>query len=96
MTRTAGAGASDSEIAAAGELFARIEREVAAVLVGQVALVRRLLVALLADGHALLEGAPGLGKSLAVAALARASGLLFRRVQFTPDLLPAEIGRAHV
>jgi len=91
VTTAAAAGASDREIAAAGELFARIEREVATVLVGQVALVRRLLVALLADGHALIEGVPGLGKSLAVAALAKASGLQFRRVQFTPDLLPADV-----
>ncbi|MBL8841338.1 MAG: AAA family ATPase [Planctomycetes bacterium] len=83
--------ASAAEIAAAAALFQRIEAEVAQVLVGQRALVRRLLVALLADGHALIEGVPGLGKSLAVAALAQASGLAFKRIQFTPDLLPADV-----
>ncbi len=72
-------------------LLGRIEEEVGAVLVGQHALVRRLLLALLADGHALIEGVPGLGKSLAVAALGKASGLSFRRIQFTPDLLPADL-----
>jgi len=75
----------------AGAGLARIEAEVGAVLVGQRALVRRLLVALLADGHALVEGVPGLGKSLAVTALAKATGLSFKRIQFTPDLLPADV-----
>jgi MoxR-like ATPase len=91
LSRAAGDVGNDRSIAAARELFGRIESEVGAVLVGQAALVRRLMVALLADGHALIEGVPGLGKSLAVAALAEASGLNFRRVQFTPDLLPADV-----
>lgn len=79
------------EFEQAGELFARIAAEVGTVLVGQEQLVRRLLVALLVDGHALLQGVPGLGKSLAVAALAQATGLAFHRIQFTPDLLPADV-----
>ena len=74
-----------------GELCRRIESEVGAALVGQRTLVRRMVLALLCDGHLLIEGAPGLGKSLAVASLARALALDFRRIQFTPDLLPADL-----
>jgi MoxR-like ATPase len=59
------------------------------VLVGQKALLDGLLIGLLADGHVLLEGVPGLAKSLAVQSLARAIGASSRRIQFTPDLLPA-------
>ena len=66
------------------------------VIVGQDALLDGLLIALLADGHVLLEGLPGLAKSLAVASLARAIGGQFRRIQFTPDLLPADLVGTHV
>jgi MoxR-like ATPase len=66
------------------------------VIVGQEALLDGLLIALLADGHVLLEGLPGLAKSLAVASLARAVGGRFRRIQFTPDLLPADLVGTHV
>ncbi|MBL9077149.1 MAG: AAA family ATPase [Planctomycetes bacterium] len=66
------------------------------VIVGQDALLDGLLVALLADGHVLLEGLPGLAKSLAVSSLARAVGGQFRRIQFTPDLLPADLVGTHV
>ncbi len=66
------------------------------VIVGQEALLDGLLIALLADGHVLLEGLPGLAKSLAVSSLARAVGGRFRRIQFTPDLLPADLVGTHV
>jgi MoxR-like ATPase len=66
------------------------------VIVGQDALLDGLLIALLADGHVLLEGLPGLAKSLAVSSLARAVGGQFRRIQFTPDLLPADLVGTHV
>jgi MoxR-like ATPase len=66
------------------------------VIVGQDALLDGLLIALLADGHVLLEGLPGLAKSLAVQSLARAIGGQFRRIQFTPDLLPADLVGTHV
>jgi len=66
------------------------------VIVGQDALLDGLLIALLADGHVLLEGLPGLAKSLAVSSLARAVGGHFRRIQFTPDLLPADLTGTHV
>jgi MoxR-like ATPase len=65
--------------------------EVERVIVGQQALVRSLLVGLLADGHVLLEGLPGLAKSLAAESLATALGGTFRRIQFTPDLLPSDL-----
>ena len=66
-------------------------REVEKVIVGQDDLVHSLLIGLLADGHVLLEGVPGLGKSLAVMSLATALGGEFRRIQFTPDLLPSDL-----
>jgi len=61
------------------------------VIVGQKALIDGLLIGLLADGHVLLEGLPGLAKSLAVQTLAQALGGTFRRIQFTPDLLPSDL-----
>jgi MoxR-like ATPase len=69
----------------------QVEAEIQKVIVGQEQLVRRLLVGLLARGHLLLEGVPGLAKTLAVKTLARTLALEFRRVQFTPDLLPADL-----
>ncbi len=68
-----------------------LERTLAGVLVGQKALVDSLIVALLTGGHVLLEGVPGLAKSLAVASLAKAVRGSFARVQFTPDLLPSDL-----
>ncbi len=70
---------------------ADVRAEVAKVIVGQRALVDGLIVALLADGHVLLEGVPGLAKTLAVRTLAQAVDTGFQRIQFTPDLLPADI-----
>ncbi|HJT77546.1 MAG TPA: AAA family ATPase, partial [Gemmataceae bacterium] len=65
--------------------------EMARVIVGQRVLIDRLLAGLLTGGHILLEGVPGLAKTLAVRTLARALRLSFRRIQFTPDLLPADV-----
>jgi MoxR-like ATPase len=89
--RTRPAAPAASRLAQAAALLQRIDAAVARVLVGQRLLIERMLIALLADGHLLIEGVPGLGKSLAVAALAKALGLEFRRIQFTPDLLPADL-----
>ena len=69
----------------------RMRAELAGVVIGQRAMIDRLLVGLLADGHVLLEGVPGLAKTLAVRALAASIDASFRRVQFTPDLLPADL-----
>jgi MoxR-like ATPase len=69
----------------------QVETEIRKVLVGQDELVHRLLIGLLTRGHLLLEGVPGLAKTLAVKTLARTLALDFKRVQFTPDLLPADL-----
>src|SRR5690606_10273941 len=71
--------------------LAELRTAIAQAVVGQDAVVEQLLVALLAGGHALLEGVPGLGKTLLVRALGQAVRLTFRRVQFTPDLMPSDI-----
>ena len=68
-----------------------LKREVGKVIVGQEDLIEKMLVALLADGHLLIEGVPGLAKTLAVKTLAQAIHAQFQRIQFTPDLLPADI-----
>ncbi len=73
------------------EAFQALREAVAATVVGQHALLERLLVAVLADGHLLVEGVPGLAKTTAVRALADALGLGFRRIQFTPDMIPGDI-----
>ena len=77
----------DASLARLRDLKAAIARAV----VGQDAVVEQLLVALLAGGHCLLEGVPGLGKTLLVRSLGQALALEFRRVQFTPDLMPSDI-----
>jgi MoxR-like ATPase len=68
-----------------------LEQELGRVIVGQKHLVNRLLVALVTNGHVLLEGVPGLAKTLALKTLARAINVQFKRLQFTPDMLPADI-----
>jgi MoxR-like ATPase len=78
-------------IAAQAELVSKIREEVAKVIVGQEKLVDRLILALATDGHILLEGVPGLAKTLSVNTLARVSGMEFKRISFTPDLLPADV-----
>jgi len=69
----------------------RVRQEVARVIVGQQEVVEQLLIAILARGHCLLEGVPGLAKTLMVRSLADAMSLSFHRIQFTPDLMPADI-----
>jgi len=83
--------ASARRIERAGETLSRVRDEVARAVVGQRAMVDRLLIGLLTGGHVLLEGVPGLAKTLAVSSLAQALSLKFRRIQFTPDLLPADL-----
>ena len=74
-----------------GEARARIEQEVAKAIVGQKEVVEQVLTCLLAHGHALLIGVPGLAKTMLVNTLARVLDLSFNRVQFTPDLMPSDI-----
>jgi len=73
------------------ELASAIEREVGTFIVGQEQLVRQTLISLLAGSHALLEGVPGLGKTMLVRTMSEALDLGFSRIQFTPDLMPADI-----
>src|SRR5688500_13745333 len=68
-----------------------IETEVKSVIVGQDDLVRQTLICLIANGHALLEGVPGLGKTMLVRTVADVIDCSFNRIQFTPDLMPADI-----
>ena len=73
------------------ELATQIESEVGRVIVGQKEVVRQVLICILAGGHALLEGVPGLGKTMLVRTLGQVLDLKFSRIQFTPDLMPADI-----
>lgn len=89
---------SDFDIAAVNERLERdsafvddLTKEIGRVVIGQEYMIQRLLICLLADGHVLLEGVPGLAKTLAVSTLAQAVGCDFQRIQFTPDLLPADL-----
>jgi len=78
-------------IAKQAGLAQKISQEIGKVIVGQEAIIQRLLVALLADGHVLIEGVPGLAKTMAVRTLSDAIDTKFQRLQFTPDLLPADL-----
>ena len=81
----------DNEPRRLHEAFGALREALSAEIVGQAALIDRLLIALLADGHLLVEGAPGLAKTSAIRALAARLEADFARVQFTPDLLPADL-----
>ena len=85
------AGQIDEQIARHSKKCTDLVSEVGRVLVGQDAMVTRLLIGLLSGGHVLLEGVPGLAKTLAVRSLARAIHTGFSRIQFTPDMLPADV-----
>ena len=73
------------------ETFKRIETEIRKVIVGHEDAVRKVLIAFFAGGHVLLEGVPGLGKTLLVKAFSATIGVSFKRIQFTPDLMPSDI-----
>ena len=86
-----GITALNEQIKRESEFVRQLTAEVGKVIVGQKYLIDRLLVGLLADGHMLLEGVPGLAKTLAVKTLSAAIQTEFQRIQFTPDLLPADV-----
>jgi MoxR-like ATPase len=81
----------NEEVTREAEFLQDLLDEINKVIVGQEKLVERLLIALLADGHILLEGVPGLAKTLAIKTLAQTVQAQFQRIQFTPDLLPADL-----
>jgi len=82
---------TESDLQAELDRLSTLRSAIARAVVGQDAVVEQLLIALLAGGHCLLEGVPGLGKTLLVRSLGQALDLPFRRVQFTPDLMPSDI-----
>jgi MoxR-like ATPase len=88
MTDTNG---HDGSIARLGSAIGQIKEQLSRVIVGQNDVIEQMLIALFARGHCLLEGVPGLAKTLLVSTLARSLNLTFSRIQFTPDLMPADI-----
>jgi MoxR-like ATPase len=87
---------TEAELESQAQVARALAAAVSAVVVGQEAVVRGVLIALLAGGHALLEGPPGLGKTLLARTLAVALGVGFRRIQFTPDLMPSDVTGGNV
>jgi MoxR-like ATPase len=81
----------NERIQSASGFVDRLEAEIAKVIVGQQHMVSRLLIGLLSNGHVLLEGVPGLAKTLSIKSLAQTVNAKFSRIQFTPDLLPADV-----
>jgi MoxR-like ATPase len=81
----------NERISYAGQFIGKIKEEVGNVIVGQTSMLDKLLIGLLSNGHVLLEGVPGLAKTLAIKSLAQAIHAKFSRIQFTPDLLPADV-----
>src|SRR5437588_6752307 len=84
-------GPSEADITEFIDIAQQLEKELGSVVIGQERVIRELLLALFTGGHVLLEGVPGLGKTLLVRTLADALTLKFARIQFTPDLMPADI-----
>ncbi|MDP4261079.1 MAG: MoxR family ATPase [Bacteroidota bacterium] len=81
----------NDRISHAGQFIDKLREEVAHVIVGQIHMLDRLLIGLLSNGHVLLEGVPGLAKTLTIKSLSQAIHAKFSRIQFTPDLLPADV-----
>ncbi len=81
----------NSRIETAGEFIDKLRQEVSHIIIGQNHMLDRLLIGLLSNGHVLLEGVPGLAKTLTIKSLATAIRADFNRIQFTPDLLPADV-----
>src|SRR5258708_21437372 len=86
-----GISAINEAVQEAGAFLRPLFSELAKVIVGQTYLVERLVIGLLANGHVLLEGVPGLAKTLSLKSLANCLHVKFSRLQFTPDILPADL-----
>ncbi len=91
MPNTPTASLTEAQVHALLEKIPRLRQEIGKVIIGQQTVVEELLTAFLAGGHCLLEGLPGLGKTLLIRTLAQAVDLVFHRIQFTPDLMPSDI-----
>src|SRR5947199_6591315 len=91
MTQSPSSSAEPSAVQAARQALLALRGEIAKAVVGQEAVVSGLVIALLCRGHVLLEGVPGVAKTLLVRTLAAALALEFKRVQFTPDLMPGDV-----
>src|SRR5581483_787531 len=86
--------ASHADVAAArylAETYHQLQTELGKVIVGQQKVIEELLIAIFSRGHCLMQGVPGLAKTLLVSTLAQAMDLSFHRIQFTPDLMPSDI-----
>lgn len=81
----------NEKIQEAASFVDSLEKEIATIIVGQQYMISRLLIGLLSNGHVLLEGVPGLAKTLSIKSLAQSVNVKFSRIQFTPDLLPADV-----
>ena len=82
---------TDTELSWAASSLTELRTAIAQAMVGQTSVVDEVLLALVASGHVLIEGVPGLGKTLLVRALAQAIALPYARIQFTPDMMPSDI-----
>ena len=91
MSTTPGATEAREAAARFRSVYADIKARINQMMVGQADVIDGVMTALLAGGHVLLEGVPGLGKTLMVRTISQATDLSFRRIQFTPDLMPADI-----
>src|SRR6476620_9196080 len=91
MTTSADGEPFEARLALAGKTSARLKEAIGTVIVGQTEVVDQTLWGMLAGGHVLLEGAPGLGKTLLVRTIAGCLDLQFSRIQFTPDLMPSDV-----
>lgn len=81
----------EDDVAKACAIIERLKDEMAKAIIGQEAMIQRLIMAIMCGGHVLLEGVPGIAKTLAVTTLSKALSLDFKRIQFTPDLLPSDL-----
>ena len=91
MSETDIAADGQAVVARIAEARARITSELQKAIIGQESVVDEIIIALLSSGHCLMTGVPGLGKTLLVKSIAQIFSLSFRRIQFTPDLMPADI-----
>lgn len=95
MTESPNGRLSPADIAALREVADRLQTNVERVIIGKTDVVRLALVALLCEGHILLEDVPGIGKTTLAKAISRSLGCSFRRIQFTPDLMPSDVTGIH-